>query len=38
MDFVDDCIVDPEERDLCTQFLQMQKEQIFGLQEHFERY
>ena len=35
--FVDDCIVE-EEKDLSTQFLQMQKNQIIDLQEHFERY
>ena len=35
--FVDDCIVE-EEKDLSTQFLQMQKNQLFDLQEHFERY
>ena len=34
---VDDCIV-VEEKDLSTQFLQLQKNQIFDLQEHFERY
>ena len=27
--FVDDCIVEEEEKDLSTQFLQMQKNQIF---------
>ena len=36
--FVDDCIVEEEEKDLSTQFLQMQKNQLFDLQEHFERY
>ena len=36
--FVVDCIVDEEEKDLSTQFLQMQKNQIIDLQEHFERY
>ena len=36
--FVDDCIVEKEERDLSTQFLQMQKNQLIDLQEHFERY
>ena len=35
--FVDDCIVE-EEKDLSTQFLQMQKNQLIDLQEHFERY
>ena len=29
--FVDDCIVEEEEKDLSTQFLQMQKNQIFDL-------
>ena len=36
--FVDDCIVEEEERDLSTHFLQMQKNQLIDLQEHFERY
>ena len=36
--FVDDCIVEKEEKDLSTQFLQKQKNQLFDLQEHFERY
>ena len=36
--FVDDCIVEEEEEDLSTQFLQMQKNQLIDLQEHFERY
>ena len=36
--FVDDCIVEEEEKDLSTQFLQMQNNQLFDLQEHFERY
>ena len=36
--FVDDCIVEDEEKDLSTQFLQMQKNQLIDLQEHFERY
>ena len=35
--FVDDCIVE-EEKDLSTQLLQMQKNQLIDLQEHFERY
>ena len=35
--FVDDCIVE-EEKDLSTQFLQMQENQLNDLQEHFERY
>ena len=36
--FVDDCIVEEAEKDLSTQFLQMQKNQLIDLQEHFERY
>ena len=36
--FVDNCIVEEEEKDLSTQFLQMQKNQLIDLQEHFERY
>ena len=36
--FVDDCIVEEDEKDLSTQFLQMQKNQLIDLQEHFERY
>ena len=36
--FVDDCMVEEEEKDLSTQFLQMQKNQLIDLQEHFERY
>ena len=36
--FVDDCIVEEEEKDLSTQFLQMQKNQFFDLQQLFERY
>ena len=35
--FVDDCIVE-EENDLSTQALQMQKNQLVDLQEHFDRY
>ena len=35
--FIDDCIVE-EEKDLSTQFLQMEKNQLIDLQEHFERY
>ena len=35
--FVDDCFME-EEKDLFTQFLQMQKNQLIDLQEHFERY
>ena len=36
--FVDDCIVEEEGKDLSTQFLQMQKNQLIDLHEHFERY
>ena len=36
--FVDDCIVEEEEKDLATQILQMQKNQLIDLQEHSERY
>ena len=36
--FVDDCVVEEEEKDLSTQFLQMQKNQLVDLQYHFERY
>ena len=36
--FVDDCIVEEEEKDLSTQFPQMQRNQLIDLQEHFERY
>ena len=36
--FLDGCIVEEEKTDLSTQFLQMQKNQLFDLQEHFERY
>ena len=36
--FVDDCFVEEEEKDLSTQILQMQKNQLIDLQEHFERY
>ena len=36
--FADDCIHEEEEKYLSTQFLQMQKNQIIHLQEHFERY
>ena len=32
--FVDDCVVE-EEEDLSTQFLQMQKNQLIDLQEHW---
>ena len=38
VNFVDDCIVEEEENDLSTQYLQMQKNQLIDLQEHFERY
>ena len=38
MDFVDDAIIDSEDQDLSTQLLQMQKNQLIDLQEHFERY
>ena len=37
MDSVDDAIVDSEEQDLSTQFLQMRKNQLIALQEDFER-
>ena len=37
--FVDDCFVqEEEEKELSTQFLQMQENQLIDLQEHFERY
>ena len=37
--FDDDCIVEEqEEKDFSTQFLQMQKNQLIDLEEHFERY
>ena len=36
--FVDDCIVEEEKKKLSTQFLQMEKNQLIDLQEHFERY
>ena len=36
--FVDDCFVEEEEKDLSTQILQMQKNELVDLQEHFERY
>ena len=37
--FVDDCVVEEaEEKDLSTQILQMQENQIIDLQERFERY
>ena len=36
--FVDDCIVGVEVKDLSTQLLKMQKNQLFDLQEPFERH
>ena len=36
--FADDCMVEEEEKDLTTQILQMQKNQLIDLQEHFESY
>ena len=36
--FQDDFIVEEEEKDLSIQFLQMQKNHLNDLQEHFERY
>ena len=36
--FADDCMVEEEEKDFSTQFLQMHKNQLIDLQEHFERY
>ena len=36
--FVDDCIVEQEEKDSSTQLMQMQKNQLIELQGHFERY
>ena len=36
--FVEDCFFDSEEQDLFIQFLRMQRNQIFNLQEHFDRY
>ena len=35
---VDNCIVEEEEKHLSTQFLEMQKNQLNDLHEHFERY
>ena len=35
MDFVDDCIVNTEEQDISTQFLQTEKDHLFDLREHF---
>ena len=39
-DFEDECTEEEEEEeaDMSTQFLQMQKNQLFDLQQHFERY
>ena len=36
--FLDGCAVEEEENDSSTQFLQMQKNQLFDLQEHLEPY
>ena len=36
--FVDDCVVEEEEKDLSTHFLQMQKNQLIDSHEHSERY
>ena len=36
--FVEDFVVEEEEKDSSTQFLQMQKNQLIDLEEHFERY
>ena len=36
--FVDDCIAEEDEKDLSTQFLQMRKNHLNDLQEHFEHY
>ena len=36
--FVDDCVMEEEEKDSSTQFLQMQKNHLIDLQEHLERY
>ena len=39
LEFEDECIVEEEEEgDAPTQFLQTQKKQLFGLQDHLERY
>ena len=35
LNFVDDCIVEAEEKDLSTQFLQMQQNRIIDIQEQF---
>ncbi|XP_075263345.1 uncharacterized protein LOC142354893, partial [Convolutriloba macropyga] len=37
-DFEDECIEEEEEADMSTQFLQMQKNQLLDLQQHFELY
>ena len=37
-DFEDECIEEVEDADMSTQFLQMQKNQLLDLQQHFERY
>ena len=36
--FVDDCVLEEEEKDLSTQFVQMQKNQLIDLQDQFGRY
>ena len=36
--FANDCMVEEKKKDLSTQLLQMQKNQLIDLQEHFERY
>ena len=36
--FVEICIVEAQEQDISTQFLQLQKNQSFDSQQHFERY
>ena len=36
--FADECMVEGEEKDLSTQFLQIQNNQLIELQEHFDRY
>ena len=36
--FVDDCVVEEEEKNFSTHFLQMEKKQLIVLQEHFDRY
>ena len=35
--FIDDCVVEEEGKDLSTQLLQMQKNQLIDLKEQFER-